>query len=318
MNFSKTFVLVIVGPTAVGKTSIALSIAGIIPCEIISADSRQIYRFMDIGTSKPSKEELREVPHHFIDILNPDEDYSAGQFSDQARETIQNIFSADKIPLVVGGSGLYIRALLEGFFGMNYRDEKIRKQLVAQLEDKGVFSLYHELEFVDPIFAKDIHPNDAKRIIRGLEIYYISGKPVSELYAHKDAAPFSWVKFGLNTERKLLYKMINKRVDTMFKMGFIEEVKQLLEKGYSSNLNSLNSVGYKELIQFLKNKIDYSECVDLIKRNTRRYAKRQLTWFKAEKDIHWISIQPEQDHVSAIAREIIQEFESAKLKELSG
>jgi len=314
MNRPKTFVLVLVGPTGIGKTSVALSIAERISCEVLSADSRQIYRYMDIGTSKPSKEELTRIPHHFIDIVDPDEDYSSGQFSEQARVTIQEILSRDNLPVVVGGSGLYIRALLEGFFGVDYRDEKIRKHLMRHLEEKGALALYNELERVDPNYAKDIHPNNAKRIIRGLEIYYISGESASALHEQKDPAPFAWMKFGLNTERNVLYKLIDNRVDTMFRKGFVEEVKQLLAKGYSPDLNSLNSVGYKELIQFLENKIDHTECVNRIKQNTRRYAKRQLTWFRAEKDIHWISIQPEVDHVSDIAMVIVQKFESSKKK----
>lgn len=311
MNSSSPTVLVLAGPTGVGKTGVSIQIANMINCEIVSADSRQIYRFMDIGTSKPSAEILEKIPHHFVNILDPDEDYSAGQYAKEAREVIGRVCERGKTPLVVGGSGLYIRALLNGFFGEDYRDESIRAQLNNRLENEGALSLYSELQRVDPQSAGQSHPNNMKRILRSLEVYYITGKPMSEIQkSGGDPAPFPWIKFGLSMEREDLYERINRRVDQMFKAGLIEEVQDLLKNGYSAELNSLNSVGYKEVIEYLDDNLDLEHCISLVKQNTRRYAKRQLTWFRREPDIHWVAIEKPANFASKIAESVIRQYHS--------
>jgi tRNA dimethylallyltransferase len=309
VDFDHNTALIIVGPTGIGKTEVSLEIAKHVSCEIVSADSRQVYRFMDIGTSKPSKEVLCNIKHHFINILNPDQDYSAGQYAKEAREIINQIFNRKYAPLVVGGSGLYVKALLEGFFGDDFRDESVREQLQNRMDENGTEHLYAELQKVDPQSAVAIHPNNTKRILRSLEVYYITGQPISRIQtSRKDPAPFPWIKFGLTMKREKLYERINQRVDKMFQDGLVEEVQNLLKKGYSSELNSLNSVGYKEVINYLNNKMDLGECTHFIKQNTRRYAKRQLTWFRKEEDINWVIIENPENFTSQIANSILEQY----------
>jgi len=289
-------VIVISGPTAIGKTAVSLAIAKKLPVEIVSADSRQIYRYMDIGTAKPSAEELAAVPHHFIDILNPDEDYSAGQFGLDAREVIADIYARGKVPLLVGGSGLYVKGVLDGFIKNDEKYPKIREELQRRLEDEGADALFAELQRVDPESAQKSHPNNAFRTVRALEVFYASGKSISEIRKeNRDPAPFKWAKFSLIMDRELLYRRTNRRVKNMLQDGLVDEVKAVLEMGYSPDLNALNSVGYKEVIQYLNGTIDLDKCEELIKRNTRRYAKRQLTWLRADKSQNWVSVTPESD-----------------------
>lgn len=315
MDSNSPIVLVLAGPTGVGKTEVSIQIANKVDCEIVSADSRQIYRFMDIGTSKPAREILERVPHHFINILNPDQDYSAGQYAKEAREVIMQIRESGKIPLVVGGSGLYIRALLNGFFGEDYRDESIRLRLNDRLKDEGASSLYSELRRVDPQSAEQTHPNNVKRILRSLEVYYITGKPMSEIQqSGEDPAPFPWIKLGLIMKREDLYERIDRRVDQMFKGGLIDEVQDLLKKGYSAKLNSLNSVGYKEVIHYLNDDLDLANCISLVKQNTRRYAKRQLTWFRGETDVHWTAIENRESFARKIAGNVLRQYNSLTVK----
>ena len=309
MDINRNTALIIFGPTGIGKTEVSLEIVKHVSCEIVSADSRQVYRFMDIGTSKPSKEALRNIKHHFINILNPDQDYSAGQYAKEAREIINQIFDRRNTPLIVGGSGLYVKALLEGFFGEDFRDESIREQLQNRMDENGTKHLYAELQKVDPQTAVGIHPNNTRRILRSLEVYYITGEPISQIQnSKKDPAPFPWIKFGLTMKREKLYERINQRVDKMFKDGLVEEVQNLLKKRYSTELNSLNSVGYKEVINYLDNKMTLEECIHLIKQNTRRYAKRQLTWFRKEEDINWVTIEDYENFTSQIANSILERY----------
>jgi tRNA dimethylallyltransferase len=299
-------VLVLLGPTGVGKTALSKEIAEKIPVEIVSADSRQVYRYMNIGTAKPPPALQREIPHHFIDILDPDQDYSAGQYAKSARKVIGEIFQRKKIPLVVGGSGLYIRALIEGFFREDIKNPDIRKQLQARLQREGIDILYAELTRVDPRAAEKIHPNNTRRVIRTLEVFYTAGIPLSEIQKEKtDPALFRAIKIGLTMERKKLYTRINQRVEEMFEEGLVEEVRGILEMGYSLQLNALNSVGYKEVIAYLKEEIDLFTCKELVKQNTRRFAKRQFTWFRNEEDITWINVS-ETETFPAIAKRIVQ------------
>lgn len=291
INFPPNTVLAIVGPTGIGKTALTEIIADMTPVEIISADSRQIYRHMDIGTAKASPELQERIPHHFIDMLEPDQDYSAGEFGKDAREVAVDIFQRGKLPLVAGGSGLYVRAMLEGFFKVNVKDLEIRQQLQARLASEGIDPLFAELKKVDPELAEKNHPNNAKRVLRGLEVFYSAGRPLSEIQKEQpDPAPFQWIKIGLTMARQPLYDRINLRVEDMFQAGLLAEVQRILALGFSRELNALNSVGYKEVIAYLNKETDLAACKEKIKQHTRRYAKRQLTWFRADEEIRWIDV----------------------------
>ena len=302
--------IVLVGPTGVGKTALSVQLADEIPVEIISADSRQIYKYLNIGTAKPSDEILARIPHHFIDMLEPDENYSAGQFGLQAREVIEQIFQREKIPLIVGGSGLYLKALLDGFFEGDVRDERIRNSLERRLEEEGSEPLYNDLVKLDKTAAAKIHPNNGQRIIRALEVCLTSDAKFSDLQKKKLPDPdFTVLKFGINKPRSQLYADIDRRVDQMFENGLLAEVVGILERGFEKNLNSLNSVGYKEVIDYLEGNLDFETCVKLIKQNSRRYAKRQLTWFRADDEIRWFMLDYKMGF-REISRQIIKTYQS--------
>lgn len=285
-------VVVIVGPTCSGKTNLSLELAEIINGEIISADSRQIYKYLDIGSAKPNKNQLEKIKHWFVDYLYPDETYSAGRFEKEAEEIIENIFSRSKIPIVVGGSGLYIKALIDGIADPGDIDLEIRNNLKRELETLGRDHLYDKLKKLDPITAETMGSQNYKRVIRALEVLLSTGKSIREFHNSlplKDK--FNFIQFGLMLERHILYSNINTRVDAMIENGLIEEAKKILNMGYSKNLNSLNTIGYKEIIEYIDGGISLEKAIELIKRNTRRYAKRQITWFKADKRINWIDVQ---------------------------
>lgn len=302
----KQAIAVILGPTGVGKTDLSILISKKIPVEIISADSRQIYKLLDIGTAKPSPQILNEIPHHFINYLDLDQYYSAGQFGKEARKKIMQIFARGRIPLIVGGSGLYIRALLKGFFEGNVINHEIRQSLKKRLEEKGLKALYKELMELDRESASKIHPHNSKRVLRALEVCLVTGKKFSSLQKKKTSPiPYRILKFGINKSRNKLYQDINSRVDLMFQNGLVSEVTRILELGYDINLNSINTVGYKEVIRFLKGEIDQNTCIEQVKQNSRRYAKRQLTWFRAEKDIQWYVIENSEDLI-IVASDIVK------------
>lgn len=306
----KRKVLAIVGPTASGKTKLSIIVAEKIGGEIISADSRQVYRYMDIGTAKPSKEERERVKHYFIDELNPDEEFNAGAFGERGREIIEDIFSRGKVPIVVGGSGLYVKSLIDGFFEGPAGDWELREILYRKAEQLGKGVLYEELKKVDPASAEKIHPNNLKRVIRALEVYYLTGKPISQLQSEmKPEINFETVQIGLNWDRKKLYKRIEERVDMMIEQGLIDEVKRLRELGYDKNLNALQTVGYKEVFDYLDGIISYDRMIYLIKRNSRRYAKRQLTWFRQDKRIIWIDVDERTD-LNELADKVIDIYKS--------
>lgn len=305
---------ILAGPTGVGKTELSIILANQLNSEIVSADSRQIYKYMNIGTAKPPRPILEKTQHHFIDMLEPDKRYSAGQYGLDARNVIRDIFKKSRTPLVVGGSGLYIKALTEGFFRGDVHDSPIRRKLMNKLQKEGTGALFNDLMKIDPDSAVDIHPNNGKRIIRALEVYLASGEKLSELQRRKVPQPdFRFIKFGLTMDRNKLYERINLRVDKMFELGLIEEVKAILEKGYPENLNSLNSVGYKEVIQYLNGESDLETCVSEVKKNSRRYAKRQLTWFRADADIQWYTVDPEHP-ISEIASKIHGKYREASMQ----
>jgi tRNA dimethylallyltransferase len=282
-------VIVVVGPTAIGKTALSIDLAKKYNAEIVSADSRQIYKYMDIGTAKPLLKEMEGIPHHFIDYISPNQEFSAGDFGNQAREKILHIRKNKKNVIVVGGSGLYIRSLLYGMISFDQRDEKVRNGLTERLKTEGLPQLYLELKQMDPELAERFSENDTQRILRGLEVFQISGQKLSQLQKESEIpAPFKFVQIGLTMERAKLYARVNERVDRMLQSGLLDEVKGLLERGYTKT-NALNAVGYKEVINFLDGDIPYEKMLEHIKRNTRRFAKRQMTWFKKDVNINWFS-----------------------------
>jgi len=285
----KNKIIVIVGPTASGKTNLSIELAEKLNSEIINADSRQVYEFMDIGTAKPTKEELQRVKHYFIDRVKPDEHYDAGMFGKEGREVIELMINQDKIPIVSGGSGLYIKSLVDGLFDGPERDENIRAKIEERLLAEGIDSLYKELCDIDHETYQKIQPNNKHRIIRALEVYYLTGVPISKLHKmNKVEINFIPIFLGLHWDRKVLYQRINQRTIGMINAGLVEEVKNLLNMGYNKNLKSFKTVGYKEPIEFIEGKITYDEMISLIQQYTRNYAKRQLTWFRADKRINWV------------------------------
>ena len=280
--------LMIVGPTGVGKTEVALALLQRVRGEIISADSRQVYRGMDIGTDKVSLKIREKVPHHLIDVANPGEIFTVADFKREAERIIQNLQKEDKLPLVVGGTGLYIRAILQGLFPGPGANWELRRKLSQRIKEEGRFPLYQELQKVDPVSASHIHPHDERRIIRALEVYRLTGVPIS--HHQQNIFPYRGkvVMIGLRWKRPALYRIINERVDKMIERGLVEEVQGLMKRGYGEDIPSMQGMGYRQILGYLKGRFSLDEAVQLIKRDTRRLAKRQLTWFKKEKKIIWL------------------------------
>ncbi|NLL67748.1 MAG: tRNA (adenosine(37)-N6)-dimethylallyltransferase MiaA [Clostridiaceae bacterium] len=284
-------VIVIAGPTASGKTDLAVELALAVNGEIISADSMQIYRGMNIGTAKPTLEERRGIPHHLLDIVNPDEEYSVARFKDDALTCIKDIISRGKTPIVAGGTGLYINSLVYNItFSDTIIDWEYRNKLNKISQEQGPQVLYEHLQQVDPKSAEAIHPNNIKRVIRALEVFKTTGTPISE---HKEASRklppiYEFIVYGLQVEREKLYQRIDKRVDKMMDMGLYEEVEGLLNNGYSPNLVSLQGIGYKEIISAIVGKCALKDAIENIKLGTRHLAKRQITWFKKTEGLIWV------------------------------
>jgi len=286
-------VIFIIGPTAAGKSDLALKLAKKLGGEIISADSMQVYRGMDIGTAKPSREELKEVKHYLIDSIMPDEPWSVSDFIDNVRDLTKMIVKKSKIPIIVGGTGLYINSLLEGYsFPVIRKDEKIRRMLEEEAGLYGSAMLHERLKDIDRTAAENIHPNDKKRIIRALEVYEITGKPISKLREKgKSVLPYPAVLIGLKMDREKLYKRIDSRIDGMLERGLIEEVRKLIKKGYDRSFTSMEAIGYKEVIGYIRGECSYDEMAEKLKRNTRNFAKRQMTWFKRFKNVEWFDVE---------------------------
>jgi tRNA dimethylallyltransferase len=286
-------VLFIIGPTAVGKSKLAIELAEKLNGEIISADSMQVYIGMDIGTAKPSKEELEEIPHHLINLIAPDKSWSVSDFVNNAKSLIEDIAKRGKLPIVAGGTGLYLNALIEGYsFPVIERDIEVRKKLEGEAKSFGSLHLYERLKKVDPETAVNIHYNDTKRIIRALEVFELTGKPMSQLRSKdEESLTFMPVIIGLNMDRHALYKKIEERVDDMLGKGLIDEVKNLIKEGYDPKLTSMQAIGYKEVAEHLHGKYTYDELVNILKQNTRNFAKRQMTWFRRFKNVNWFDIE---------------------------
>jgi tRNA dimethylallyltransferase len=285
----KPSIIVICGPTGIGKTSTAIDTAEAFGGQIISADSMQIYKYMDIGTAKPTASERNRISHHMIDIIKPDESFDAFKFSEAAHDIIFELHSQSTIPFVVGGTGLYIKALIHGLFRAEPVDPDIRNRIKAEAVSKDPILLYRRLEKIDPEAAEKINPNDIYRITRALEMFEMTGKTISTYHQEHGFCdlPFRVLKIGLNMNRNALYKRIDRRVDTMIAAGLVEEVNGLMENGYSADLKSMQALGYRHIVQYLKGGLAWSEAIRTLKRDTRRYAKRQLTWFRADPAMVW-------------------------------
>lgn len=297
MSFSNQEKIVVVcGPTAVGKSKLALEIAQKFNGEIISADSQQVWKELDIGTAKPSWAARQKIPHHLIDVACPDEHFDVSRYVELADQAIKDITQRGKIPFVVGGAGMYIRILLYGLCEAPPQAQATRQRLFQQMEAEGLERLFRRLVEVDPNSAQKIHPNDKTRILRALEVFEITGYPLSHFQQrHRFKNPrYQAIQIGLNCDRKILHQNIETRVDWMIANGWVEEVRELL-KFYSSDSQALQSIGYKQLVQHLKGHLSLEETVADIKKQTRAFARRQLTWFRADKNIRWFDPQDEID-----------------------
>ena len=289
---NKPKILCVVGPTASGKTDYAVELALKCGGEVVSCDSMQIYKHMDIGTAKPTADEMKGVKHHMIDIIEPNESFSVARFSEMARECIDDILLRGKMPVLCGGTGLYFDSTINNinFIQMD-TDEEYRKYLESAAKEFGNEYVYKILKRVDEESDESIHPNNLKRVIRALEIYKTTGKKKSELDKEQLSEPLYEPEItGLMRDREVLYDRINKRVDIMMEKGLVEEVSELIKMGIDTEATSMQAIGYKEIIEYLDGKTSLSDAVDKIKRESRRYAKRQLTWFKRNEKIHWINI----------------------------
>lgn len=291
--------LVLIGPTAIGKTRLSIEIAKLYGCEIISGDSMQVYRGMDIGTAKISKEEMQGVPHHMIDICEPDYPFSVAEFQLRVRELIAEIRGRGAIPFIVGGTGLYIESFCYDYqFGDIGSDEPFRDEQNRFLEEHGSEALHERLRLADPESAGRLHPNDTRRVIRALEVAHITGRTLSEqLAGQTKVSPYDLCIVGLTTDRQILYNRIEERIDAMMAAGLTQEVQTLLDRGIGPQHISMKGLGYKEIAAYLSGELTYEAAVTLLKRDTRRYAKRQLSWFRHMKDINWLEI-PEQANFS--------------------
>ncbi|MBN1830309.1 MAG: tRNA (adenosine(37)-N6)-dimethylallyltransferase MiaA [Deltaproteobacteria bacterium] len=282
-------IAVIVGPTAVGKTSLAMTVASAFDCEIVSADSMQVYRYMDIGTAKPTVEERITIPHHLIDVVDPDEEFNASSYVAKARDSISIIAGRNKRALVVGGTGLYIRVLLGGILEGPSADKLLRKRLMDEMAQAGSAGLHARLSVIDPATAERLHRNDAVRIIRALEVKLLTGESIAEQQGrHRfDDEPYKALILGLALERQQLYGLIDSRTEDMFQRGLVDEVNGLLVRGYHGSLKPMQSLCYRPVVDYLEKRLLLSEAKDIVKNNTRHYARRQITWFKRDKSIEW-------------------------------
>lgn len=286
--------IILTGPTAVGKTKASISLAKAIGGEIISADSMQVYKEMDIGSAKIRPEEMDGVPHYLVDVLEPDEEFHVVRFQAMAKEAMEKIYAAGHIPIIVGGTGFYIQAILYDIdFTENDGDSAFRMEMETYAAEYGAEALHEKLRKIDPVSADSIHANNVKRVIRALEFYHQTGKKISEHNAEErqKESSYDFIYFVLNDERSNLYDRINLRVDLMVKEGLLDEVKSLRAKGYTKDMVSMQGLGYKEILDYLDGEISLEEAIYRIKRDTRHFAKRQITWFKRERDVTWINKQ---------------------------
>ena len=284
--------IILTGPTAVGKTKLSIALAKAVNGEIISADSMQVYQYMDIGSAKIKKEEMQGVPHYLIDVLKPEEEFHVVRFQEMAKQAMEEIYAKGKIPILTGGTGFYIQAVVKDIdFSENTEKSEVRSRLEQLAKDKGSEYLHQKLLEVDPDSAQKIHANNVKRVIRALEYYELTGEKIS-LHNEREAAkesPYCYAYFVLNDLREKLYQRIDARVDEMLKEGLVQEVEKLSRMGYTRNLVSMQGLGYKEILAYLEGECSLEEAVYILKRDTRHFAKRQITWFKREPDVIWVN-----------------------------
>ena len=303
--------VILTGPTAVGKTKASIGLAKAIGGEIISADSMQVYKQMDIGSAKIKPSEMDGIPHYLVDILEPDEEFHVVLFQQMAKQAIQKIYEKGKIPILVGGTGFYIQAVLYDIdFSENEKDTSYREELEKLAQTKGAEYLHDRLREVDEKSAQDIHANNVKRVIRALEYFHQTGEKISEHNEEqrKKVSPYNFSYFVLNDERAHLYERINLRVDQMINEGLVREAQSLKEKGYTRDMVSMQGLGYKEMLDYLDNKCSLEEAVEIIKRDTRHFAKRQITWFKRESDVTWIDKKEYDYNEERILKAMLQEL----------
>ena len=284
--------IVLTGPTAVGKTKLSISLAKAVNGEIISADSMQVYKYMDIGSAKIRPEEMDGVPHYLVDELMPDEEFHIVRFQQMAKAAMEQIYAKGKIPILVGGTGFYIQAITRDIdFTQAEQEDAYRAELEKLAEEKGAEYLHNELKKVDPKAAEEIHMNNVKRVIRALEFFHQNGTPISQHNQEQkeQTTPYNLAYFVLNAPRDLLYRRIEKRIDEMMEEGLIEEVTALKEKGYHRGMVSMQGLGYKEILSYLDGEWPLEEAIRVLKRDTRHFAKRQLTWFRREQDVTWVN-----------------------------
>ncbi|NLK03586.1 MAG: tRNA (adenosine(37)-N6)-dimethylallyltransferase MiaA [Clostridiales bacterium] len=289
---SKKPLIILTGPTAVGKTSLSIRLAKAVDGEIISADSMQVYKYMDIGTAKITSEEMAGVTHYLISEFYPDEEFSVVKFQQYAKRYIESIHKRNKIPILVGGTGFYIQSILYDIdFEKNDQDKTYREELEVLAKSRGGAYLHELLAKLDPLSAEAIHPNNVKRIIRALEYFKQTGKPISihNSEQRKKDSPYNYNYFVLNKDRDKLYDNINRRVDIMINDGLLEEVRLLKNMGYTRDLVSMQGLGYKEILDYIEGRSSLDQAIEILKRDTRHYAKRQLTWFKREKEVIWVN-----------------------------
>ncbi len=298
----KPDIIIICGPTGIGKTSTTINLAKAFNGEIINADSMQLYRHMDIGTAKPTPDERAEVKHHIVDMITPDAPFDAAKFASAADKLIFDFVKNGITPFIAGGTGLYIKSLVDGLFRANPANPLIIKKLTDEADKSGTEELYKRLLSVDPKAAEKIHQNDSFRIIRALEIFESTGKPISEHHNKHNFTNrrYRVLKIGLSMERELLYDRINKRVDLMLEEGLLKEVKALIKMGYPPSIKPMKSLGYRHMAEFIQGENDWDEAVRTLKRDTRRYAKRQMTWFRSDTEIEWF----EPENISKITRRV--------------
>lgn len=299
----------IVGPTGVGKTRMAIALCQVVGGEVISADSRQIYRGMDIGTDKPSPEQRSLVPHHLVDILDPDEEFTLAQYQELAYQAIDGVLTRSRVPLLVGGTGLYVRAVLQGYVIPRVKPSpQLRQKLMEEAERDGEVALHARLERVDPEAAARIDPRNVRRVVRALEVYETTGKPISAQQERKPP-PYRALKIGLTMDRELLYRRVDERVDDMVERGLVAEVEGLRAKGYSHELPAMSGLGYRQVCGYLRGETDLSGAIGKIKSETHRFVRQQYKWFRLDDDtIHWFDVGHEpQEGIEALIEGFLEE-----------
>lgn len=319
MNTEKKPLLILTGPTAVGKTALSIQLAKAVGGEIVSADSMQVYRHMDIGSAKVTEEEMEGIPHYLIDVLDPQDDFNVATFQTLACQAMDEIYSRGNIPIITGGTGFYIQALLYDIdFKENNEKNPIRKeleQLAKELGDKAPGTLHEKLSHIDPEAARQIHANNIKRVIRAIEYFEQTGEKISEHNEemHQKESPYNFLYYVLTRDRKTLYERIDKRVDIMIANGLVKEIEKLKAMGCHRGQTSMQGLGYKEILDYLDGSCTLDEAVYILKRDTRHFAKRQLTWFRRERDVRWLDLDRYQGNTDLILKDILKDCEEKRI-----